>query len=260
MKKALVYRRGGLGDTLLTFPILEILKKKGYHVTMIGNRDYIILAKHTGWADRILGEIPQEEFDKKILIGINGTVNLLPEKRKWIVEHYLSQTELFGYDYSRILPLEDTYSKLSDKILFYPSSGSKKKNLPERLIIKIIRLLNNPVVVAGEADEWLRDIYDDIFILDKDIIRTASILRSARLFIGADSGLSHLSSYLGVKTMIIYGPTDPVIWKPIGRDILEIRPSLCPPCFPLTCKSRECLEDENIHEEILQRLRHELLT
>ncbi len=41
-------------------------------------------------------------------------------------------------------------------------------------------------------------------------------VRSARLFIGADSGPAHLAAQLGVRTLALFGPTDPVVWAPVG--------------------------------------------
>ena len=53
MKKFLLYRRGGLGDTLLTFPILEIFKRKGFYTVAVGNTDYFKIAKAVGWVDEV---------------------------------------------------------------------------------------------------------------------------------------------------------------------------------------------------------------
>jgi ADP-heptose:LPS heptosyltransferase len=71
LKKLLLYRRGGLGDTLLTFPLLEIFKGQGFHITTVGNTDYFEIAKEVGWADRVLSEVPKEGLGlyKKSLIG-----------------------------------------------------------------------------------------------------------------------------------------------------------------------------------------------
>lgn len=38
----------------------------------------------------------------------------------------------------------------------------------------------------------------------------------ARLYVGNDSGVSHLSAWLGVPTLALFGPTDPAIWAPRG--------------------------------------------
>jgi len=49
MKKVLFYRRGAFGDTLLTFPIFEVLKRKNCYTVAIGNTDYLKIAKELNW-------------------------------------------------------------------------------------------------------------------------------------------------------------------------------------------------------------------
>ena len=45
----------------------------------------------------------------------------------------------------------------------------------------------------------------------------AAVLRQARLFIGNDSGLMHLSAAAGTPTIGIFGPTDAATYAPVGR-------------------------------------------
>lgn len=42
----------------------------------------------------------------------------------------------------------------------------------------------------------------------------AATLKRARLFVGADTGPSHLAAQLGVPTIALFGPTDPRVWSP----------------------------------------------
>jgi len=254
MKRAFIYRRGGLGDTLLIFPIIEILKKKGYDITASGNRDYLSLARHLGWVDRIVSEKVEEAFDLSIEIGINGNLYPFPQEREWIVDYYLKRLGLQGLSYSKTLPFNEIDPIFKGKVIIHPSSGSRKKNLPPWLFLRLKELYPDGIFVAGEADSWIEE-YVNPFYFDNDIIKTASMLRGARLFIGADSGLSHLSAYLGVKTVVIYGPTDPLVWRPVGEDIIPVRSSDCPPCFPHVCEERPCL-NERIVEVIAESLRN----
>jgi ADP-heptose:LPS heptosyltransferase len=39
-------------------------------------------------------------------------------------------------------------------------------------------------------------------------------LAGARAFLGHDSGVSHLAACAGVPSLLLFGPTDPGIWKP----------------------------------------------
>ncbi|MFN3395259.1 MAG: glycosyltransferase family 9 protein [Thermodesulfovibrionales bacterium] len=255
MRKAFIYRRGGLGDTLFIFPVFEILKTEGYHITTAGNRDYLSLALKIGWIDRIVSAYPDEDFDLKIIIGINGTVHPFPEDREWIVDYYIKRLCLENRDYSSCLPFKAEDIEDSDlfreRVIIHPSSGSIKKNLPPGLFLRLKENFVDPLFVAGEADHWLSGFVRPYYF-DHDIIKTASLLKRARLFIGADSGLAHLSAYLGIPTIIIYGPTDPVVWRPVGDNVLQIRPSDCKPCFPHVCKEKHCFNaEEIIVEEIM---------
>lgn len=263
MKRAFIYRRGGLGDTLLIFPLLEILKKEGYDLAVSGNRDYIRLGLELGWIDRIVSE-PDGVFDLGIIIGFREAkdsstkiIRPFPQTQEWIVEYYLKELGFHGSYFSRTLPLNNLTARVPeedelfrDRVIIHPSSGSRKKNLPPSLFLKLAELFPDALFVAGEADDWVSQ-HVGPFHFDHDILRTAALLRRARLFIGADSGLAHLSAYLGVKTVVIYGPTDPVIWRPVGERVIQLRPSKCKPCFPQVCRERQCLEDEKNIEEII---------
>lgn len=253
MRKAFIYRRGGLGDTLSVFPVFEILKKEGYHISAAGNIDYLSLALKIGWIDRIVSSF-DEDYDLKIIIGING-IFPFPEDREWIVEYYLKRLCLDDRDFSNILPfspedIEDS-ELFRGKVIIHPSSGSRKKNLQPSLFLRLKEIFADALIVAGEADHWLSRFVRPYYF-DHDIIKTASLLKRVRLFVGADSGLAQLSAYLGIPTIIIYGPSDPVIWRPVGEDVVQIRISDCKPCFPDVCKERHCLNvEENIVEAIM---------
>ena len=48
-------------------------------------------------------------------------------------------------------------------------------------------------------------------------------IASASSFIGNDSGPAHLAGMAGVQTVVIYGPTTPEIWKPLGPRVAALR-------------------------------------
>ena len=47
---------------------------------------------------------------------------------------------------------------------------------------------------------------------------TACAVAGARLFVGPDTGTTHLAAALGVRTVALYGPSNPVKWGPWPRD------------------------------------------
>ncbi|MCS7278206.1 MAG: glycosyltransferase family 9 protein [Aquificaceae bacterium] len=252
----MLYRRGGLGDTILTFPLLELLKKSGKKVWAVGNTDYYAIAKEVGWADFISSEIPQENFEGKIVISYEGNLKPFPESRRWILEYYIESLNLRG-EFSKILPIEPMRENpLEGFAVLHPSSGSRKKNPPLELFLRIEGFLRKEgfktIYLVGEADQWLKEhvknYYESLCPLE-----IAKSLKGARLFVGLDSGISHLASYCGVPTFVFYGPTDPIVWKPIGKRVFQISLNLpCSPCFPHVCEDRSCLQTEGLYRAFIK--------
>ena len=262
--RALLYRRGGLGDTLLTFPLLEILKGKGYRVTAVGNTDYLRVALEAGWADEIRSEIPTEEFDLEVIISVDGNVDPFPKERIWVVEHYLRSLKLSDEKFSLELPLDPLEdSPFRGKVVLHPSSGSPKKNPDMELFFELEDFLKKrgleSVYLIGEADLWMEGKVDN-YVKSMDPLWIAKALKSAQLYVGLDSGISHLASYVGVLSLIIYGPTDPVVWKPVGKRVFQISLDLeCSPCFPNVCSQRSCLDRKSLIDRLLPLLDHLLV-
>lgn len=46
-----------------------------------------------------------------------------------------------------------------------------------------------------------------------------AVLSNAAGYIGNDSGITHLSAALGIRTVAVFGPTDPAVYGPIGPDV-----------------------------------------
>ena len=52
-------------------------------------------------------------------------------------------------------------------------------------------------------------------------------LATARVYIGNDSGITHLAAAVGTPVVALFGPTDPRIWAPRGAHVRVIaKPSL----------------------------------
>jgi ADP-heptose:LPS heptosyltransferase len=51
----------------------------------------------------------------------------------------------------------------------------------------------------------------------------AAVVARAGLFVGNDSGVSHLAAAAGAPTLALYGPTDPTHWAPLGPKVEVVR-------------------------------------
>ncbi len=249
----LFYRRGALGDTLLTFPVLELLKRQNKYIVAVGNTDYFKLAKHIGWVDKVFSDIPNLDFEQKIIFSYDH-IPPFPSKREWIVDYYLKSLNL-NSNFSKTLPISYKESPLENKVVLHPSSGSFKKIPSSLLFEKIESYLNKfgfeTIYLVGEIDAWIKNYTSNIYE-SFDIVDLAHSLKGAKMFIGLDSGISHLASYVGVKTFIFYGPTDHIVWKPVGDSIQMYLDMPCSPCFPNICDTRDCFDVDELFKRFLE--------
>jgi ADP-heptose:LPS heptosyltransferase len=84
------------------------------------------------------------------------------------------------------------------------------------------------------------------------IAKLTALLSVVSLFIGNDSGISHLAAALGVPTLAIFGPTDPAIWAPCGKQAFWLQGKApCAPCKSTTllaCDDQQCLASIQVED------------
>jgi len=147
-------------------------------------------------------------------------------------------------------------------ILLHPGSGSKRKNWPTGRFLDLAHALQDHLgskilVVLGPAEgPEVQKVFEGLesFILAKNLslLQIASVMEGCRLFIGNDSGVSHMAAALGLPTIAIFGPTDPNVWAPRGERVFVVRKAIpCSPCSKsrlLHCKDIECLRGIGVEE------------
>ena len=114
--------------------------------------------------------------------------------------------------------------------LIHPGSGSFKKNyspLMYRELANILRQSGYPKVgfVFGPVEEEKmnkEDFTGEWIESPKDVMALADLLSSASLYVGNDSGVSHLAGFTGTQTIVLYKTTDPKIWGVLGRNVTHI--------------------------------------
>ncbi len=86
---------------------------------------------------------------------------------------------------------------------------------------------------------------------DTTLMEAACIIKGASLFLGNDSGLTHLSASMGQNTIAIFGPTSPAWTSPLGKNAKYIwKPPKCAPCYRRECPigTRECMKNISIED------------
>jgi ADP-heptose:LPS heptosyltransferase len=108
-------------------------------------------------------------------------------------------------------------------VLLFPGSGSIQKNWPARYFAQLlerIQLLYPSLVVLGAAEAQLMPIFQVIplqILSNPELAEVAGISRLARCFVSNDSGVAHLAAAAGARGLVIFGPTAPDRWRPLGN-------------------------------------------
>lgn len=240
--KRLLIRPGAIGDTIVSLPALESACRSSYNevwvsspcVPLIGFADRVRSIASTGLDLLELGmETPAAAalscFDS--VISWYGTNR--PEFREAVRDLPFTfhpalpeRSDLHAVDfYSRqvgvpdggIPSIEPVPVQPRSTIVIHPFSGSPKKNWPLSKFEELAGSLPLPVEFSAGPQEELAEAmrFDDLG-------RLAQWLAGARVYVGNDSGISHLAAAVGVPVVSIFRSTDPKKWAPRGRAPISV--------------------------------------
>ncbi len=146
---------------------------------------------------------------------------------------------------------------LDEIIALHPGAGSRYKVWPAHRLASLGKILARTgrklLIIQGPADE---EVVGEVLgglngvphmvVRDLPLIKLGALLEHTSFFIGNDSGISHLAAALGVPTLAIFGPTDPLVWAPRGPSAFWLRGEA--DCSPgrvqqrQECERQRCLE------------------
>jgi heptosyltransferase III len=120
-----------------------------------------------------------------------------------------------------------------NRLAIHPGSGSRNKNWPlaywAELLGELMPEFDEILLVSGEADT---EIFEAVCPLipaiklrlcaNRSLWDLVGELSQATLFIGHDSGVTHVAAATGVATVALFGPTDPTIWAPNGDQVIVV--------------------------------------
>ncbi len=120
-------------------------------------------------------------------------------------------------------------------IAAHPGSGSDSKNWPERrwadLLAAILEHSDRRILlVGGEAEgDRLQRLAAPLPPARVRVARSlpldvlAALLRACELFVGHDSGITHLAAAVGLPCVALWGPSNPTLWRPRGDHIVLVQ-------------------------------------
>jgi heptosyltransferase III len=101
-----------------------------------------------------------------------------------------------------------------DHIVIHPFASSPRKRWPIEQFQDLAASLPIPVRWLAGPEEALEGAQRI-----EDLYELACWVAQARLYIGNDSGVSHLAAAVGTPTLAIFLTTDPAIWAPRGAHV-----------------------------------------
>jgi heptosyltransferase-3 len=133
-----------------------------------------------------------------------------------------SYLNLSGHDLEQARHAAAAFGATEDRfILLMPGSGAADKNWPAEKYLELARHLGSSIpvlTVLGPAEAKLAPVFSNLpTIRSPDLGTLAGLARLSSAFVGNDSGVSHLAAASGARGVVIFGPTDPERWRPLGK-------------------------------------------
>jgi heptosyltransferase III len=290
----LIIRPGAIGDTLLTFPVIQALRAHydNPHITLVSNPAVLPLAIKFGLAEEVsdYGQLQWSELfastgiqqptlsaqlrqvDLAICwlrdatgvvkrnLSMAGVKNVVVApgrpnagERMHIVD-YLARSIGLDITDKRFHPVgtgevgtgsgdpgnrprpSPIQERKEDEVIIavHPGSGGAHKCWPVPCFAETIKQLwehsCNVLILIGPADHarWAelqkllpappRSAMLKIMI-DMPLTAVAEQVQQCRCYLGNDAGITHLAALLGVPTIVLFGPSDPAIWQPVGPSV-----------------------------------------
>jgi ADP-heptose:LPS heptosyltransferase len=189
-----------------------------------------------------------------------------PGERVHVLDRILSHLQKAGLvdpeagtGYSHMLHAFDLYARAgrpaNAPVLLHPGSGSPRKNWPLESFGKLFDALEEKGIpgkmVLGPDDHGLEQGLEawerkPEILRPESLLEFKDLLTASRAYAGNDSGATHVAAMLGVPAAALFGPSDPVRWRPVGPRVQVFRGECeSVPCFETrekNCREGKCLD------------------
>ncbi len=115
--------------------------------------------------------------------------------------------------------------------IIHPGAGSKKKCWPAKYFAEIVdwlekKYIMNTSLISGPADEdTTREVVSHLkrarpeIIKNRTLSELALLLSHCSLYLGNDSGITHLAAFTGIPTLAIFNQENARIWSPRSGNV-----------------------------------------
>jgi len=123
------------------------------------------------------------------------------------------------------------------RVAIHPGSGSASKNWSFESWAEILERLAaecgglDLVVTSGEAESSVIDQFlallearglEHSHLSGRSLTELGALYAGTDLYLGHDSGISHLAASTGIEGLLLFGPTNPAIWGPSSARVTRV--------------------------------------
>jgi heptosyltransferase III len=244
-QKRLIIRPGAIGDCILSLPAMEWLRGPCLEVwapsqvlslVTFADRTRSIAASglemlafdpRPGLVDELRQfdsivswyGANQPEFRKLVAdLGLSFEfLSALPPKNSTVHAADFFLTQVGGSPPA--IPRIPVERKPGDFAMLHPFAASDAKRWPLEQFRELARILERSMGV-----EWCASPEDslDAAVRIENLHELARHIASARVYIGNDSGITHLAAAVQTPVVALFGPADPRVWAPRGPRVAVV--------------------------------------
>ncbi|MCG8510673.1 MAG: glycosyltransferase family 9 protein, partial [Rhodospirillales bacterium] len=154
-----------------------------------------------------------------------------------VTDWHREQLKVQGLEYKPVMTalLDDGQLKDNGPVMVHPGSGGKAKCWPaERFEALIAALRDEGREVTAVLGHVERELWNDEQVARWEekygattpgsLVELAERMKQASVYVGNDAGPTHLAAQLGLRTIALFGPTEPMTWKPPGPRVEVVAP------------------------------------
>lgn len=251
--KVAIIRLRSLGDCVLSTPAIHLLKqwRSDLQIAVVVEDRFSAVYENNPEIDQILAPSSSEilRFHPHLVINLHGgtrsialtAASLAPlragfehyraasiyniqipraqeilqvERKVHTAEHVASAMFHLGVPVTEIprarLFTEKMHRPRAYAVIHPFASAPEKQWNGFPQLLKSLRL--EPVVIGTPSDDF--SPYGQWNCETPSLEKTKSILAGASLFIGNDSGPAHMAAAFGIPSVVLFGPSDEVVWAP----------------------------------------------
>ena len=238
-----------IGDVIWTIPVVEHLKRIcKYEVTIMTSRpqpyennpfiDNIVDYNYSISDEKVidLDNSYESQRDKHILSSYYNTANI---RDPIIFKPTLYPNHI---NYEKIINNIIRLRNRRKLIAMHCSATSIYRIWPKerwRGLINYLNSLDFGIILVGDNNDYYFDDSDNIINLvgKTNLLDVAAILSMCDIFIGGDSGLSHVAFSMGTPSVVLYNLVPPEYRMPYS--------SLCYPIIPINNSCKFCMKNNN---------------